>query len=298
MTQHITVLKDEAVASLNLTDDAVVVDATLGSAGHTQAILDVLGEKGTLIALDADETAITSAQESLQHAAAQVEYVCTNFRTLDQVLKDLDVTEVDAVLADLGWRMDQFTDGGKGFSFNSEDPLLMTYGDPDRYSFTAADIVNEWPEEDIKNVLKGYGEERFARRIASGIVAAREEAPIATAKQLAEIVSASAPAFYRNGKTHPATKTFQALRIAVNDELEALEVFIEAAVRNLAPGGRLSIITFHSIEDRIVKHLFRQYKNEGRGTIATKKPIRASDTELKQNPRARSAQLRTFIKAA
>lgn len=296
MTQHITVLKDEAIASLNLNSDSVVVDATLGSAGHTTAILEVLGEKGTLIALDADEVAITAAQELLQDVAAKVEYVCTNFRTLGQVLQDLEITEVDAVLADLGWRMDQFTEGGKGFSFNSEDPLVMTYGDPNRHSFTAADIVNEWPEEDIRNVLKGYGEERFARRIAGGIVQAREEAPISTAQQLAEIVSASAPAFYRNGKTHPATKTFQALRIAVNDELEALEVFIKAAVQHLAPGGRLSIITFHSIEDRIVKHLFRQYKDEGRGSLATKKPIRASDAELKQNPRARSAQLRTFIK--
>jgi 16S rRNA (cytosine1402-N4)-methyltransferase len=192
--------------------------------------------------------------------------------------------------------MEQFSGNGKGFSFQVDEPLIMTFGDPKDYIFTAATIVNEWEEENIKNILKGYGEERFSGRIANAIVKAREVKSIETTFELVEIIKEIVPAFYRNGRLHPATRTFQALRIAVNDEFRALEDFIKESMLLLNPGGRLAIITFHSLEDRIVKHHFRNYTHDHGGVVLTKKPITATLEELQSNPRARSAKLRIFEK--
>jgi 16S rRNA (cytosine1402-N4)-methyltransferase len=172
----------------------------------------------------------------------------------------------------------------------------MTYGTPTDHLFTAADIVNGWAEEDIANVIYGYGEERYARRIAKAIVAARTQKPFANAAELAQTVSSAVPAVYRRGRTNPATKTFQALRIAVNDEFAVLEQFIGAAWTVLAPGGRLAIISFHSLEDRIVKHCFRAFTHDQSGLLVTKKPITPTLEELQQNPRSRSAKLRVIQK--
>jgi 16S rRNA (cytosine1402-N4)-methyltransferase len=293
MEQHITVLKKEAVEGLDITPEATIVDATLGSGGHAKAILEHLGEKGTLIAIDADASAIESFDAKKR---ATVHLVHRNFRDIDVVLRELNIENADGILADLGWRMEQFAGGGKGFSFLVDEPLHMTFGNPEAYPFTARDIVNEWKEEDIKNVLKGYGEERFAGRIARHIVEARAMSPIETSGELAEVVWQAVPGFYRIGRIHPATRTFQALRIAVNDELDALEVFIRKSTDALKAEGRLAIISFHSIEDRIVKRTFRELQSEGRGTVLTKKPIMAGDEELRLNPRARSAKLRIFEK--
>ena len=293
-TRHITVLKEEAVSALNLSEGEVVVDATLGAGGHSEAIVSKLGKNGTLIALDADPTAIEVAKDRLQ-AFKNIEFVNKNFRDIDEVLGE---RKVDAILADLGWRIEQFAGlaGEKGFSFIKDEPLLMTYGDPQDYPFTAQDIVNEWSLESVRNVLKGYGEERFAHRIAEAIVRVREETPITTSVQLAEVVRSAVPGFYRHGRTDAATKTFQALRIAVNDELGILEEFIDKSVAHLVSGGRLVIITFHSLEDRIVKRLFRDMAKEEVGVLGVKKPIIPTDDELQHNPRARSAKLRIFIK--
>ncbi len=296
--RHITVLKDEAVAALALASDAVVIDATLGAAGHAERITEILGAEGTLIGLDADREAVAGAHDILKDAACTTHLVQANFRTLKQQLVLLHIERVNAVLADLGWRMEQFSGNGKGFSFSVDEPLLMTYGDPENYPFTARDIVNEWKEEDIANVLKGYGEERYARRIAQGIVYARATAPIMSTAQLVEVIERAVPAVYRHGRIHPATKSFQALRIAVNDELDALTEFIEDAIEVLAEGGRLAIITFHSIEDRIVKQLFRTYAHDQKGVVITKKPIAPSTEEVGENKRARSAKLRIFEKHA
>jgi 16S rRNA (cytosine1402-N4)-methyltransferase len=293
MEQHITVLKKEAVEGLDITPEATIVDATLGSGGHAKAILEHLGEKGTLIAIDADASAIESFDAKKR---ATVHLVHRNFRDIDVVLRELNIENADGILADLGWRMEQFAGGSKGFSFLVDEPLHMTFGNPEAYPFTARDIVNEWKEEDIKNVLKGYGEERFAGRIARHIVEARAMSPIETSGELAEVVWQAVPGFYRIGRIHPATRTFQALRIAVNDELDALEVFIRKSADALKAEGRLAIISFHSIEDRIVKRTFRELQSEGRGTVLTKKPIMAGDEELRLNPRARSAKLRIFEK--
>jgi len=294
---HITVLKEETIEQLNLHEGSVVVDCTLGSGGHTALAIKKIGAKGTLIAMDADPAAIEHNQELQRTAAATVHLVNQNFRELQSALAKLNIATVDAVMADLGWRTEQFasTEGEpRGFSFQVDEPLIMTFGDPKDYSFTAADIVNDWQEEDIANVIYAYGEEPKARRIARRIVEVRKDTPITTSRQLADLVTTVVP--HRHGKIHPATKTFQALRIAVNDEFEALETLIQAAFTALAPHGRLAIITFHSLEDRIVKHTFRNFVHDHQALLVHKKPIVPSREALLENPRARSAKLRTLEK--
>lgn len=293
--QHITVLLEEAVTGLQLRPDSVVVDATLGGGGHSRRILTELSSKGILLGLDADNAAVAALQD-LKSAPATVHLVVSNFAKLNEALSGASIEAPDAILADLGWRTDQFTDGNKGFSFSADEPLLMTYGDAATYSFTAADIVNTWKEDDIANVLYGYGEERYSRRIASLIVETRRKIPITTALQLATIIETAVPHSYRNGRTHAATKSFQALRIAVNDEFTVLETFIAVAWNRLSPAGRLAIISFHSLEDRIVKHTFKSYAVSKAGILITKKPIVPSREELLRNPRSRSAKLRIIQK--
>lgn len=294
--RHITVLQNEAVSELALNASSLVVDATLGSGGHTRAILEKLDKTGSYIGMDADQSAIDLANDWISDYKATTNLVHANFKEIDTVLNNLDIKCVDAILADLGWRIEQFEDGGKGFSFNSDEPLLMTFGDPADYLFTAGDIVNDWNETDIANVIYGYGGERFSRRIAKAIVEYRKEKKIETAKELSEIVRTSVPTFYRKGKVNPATKTFQGLRIAVNDELSVLEEFIKNAFEALCPKGRLAIITFHSLEDKIVKECFRNYSRDQAGLLVVKKPIIPTEEELKVNPRSRSAKLRIIEK--
>lgn len=294
--QHITVLLDEAVDALALTPHSTVIDATLGSAGHAKAICAQLGKQGVYLGIDADPTAITAATPLLAAVKPRVHLAVGNFKDVATIAEAEGVEQVDAILADLGWRMEQFANGKKGFSFQVDEPLLMTFGDPAAYLFTAYDVVNEWSEEQIATVIYGYGEERYSRQIAKAIVTARQDARIETTLQLVGIISAAVPAAYRRGRTNPATKTFQALRMVVNDELTVLEEFLAAALALLTPGGRLAVITFHSIEDRIVKHTFRSYAADGLCTITTKRPIVPSRDEVKQNPRARSAKLRIITK--
>jgi 16S rRNA (cytosine1402-N4)-methyltransferase len=293
--KHITVLQTEAVDGLALQRDSIVVDATLGAGGHSRLICAQLGEKGVYVGIDADQTAIDHSADIIA-GRSDWHLVCANFSTIDTVIRMLNIPAPNAILADLGWHTDQFTDGNRGFSFSDSGPLHMTYGDPATYAFTAVDVVNEWKEVDIANVLYGYGEERYSRRIAAAIVAARKLSPIDNAVTLAHIIAGAVPAGYRHGRIHPATKSFQALRIAVNDEFTVLEDFITRAWNVLAPQGRLAIITFHSHEDRIVKHRFRELTHDQNGHIVTKKPITPTDAELRANPRARSAKLRIIQK--
>ncbi len=295
MKKHITVLQEESVDALRITKSSTIVDATFGSGGHAREIISHLDTKGTFVGIDADKDAILKGEEKIT-SEANIHLVVENFRNINSVLDSLHIEKVDGILADLGWRMEQFSGNGKGFSFLVDEPLIMTFGEKENYLFTAHDIINTWNEEDISNVLKGYGEERFAKKIAHHIVASREKNLIETTFQLVDIVKSAVPGFYRNGRIHPATKTFQALRIAVNDEFEALQSFITQSVERLASKGRLAIITFHSLEDRIVKHRFRNYAHDHIGVLVTKKPITAGEEELQANPRARSAKLRVFEK--
>lgn len=293
---HITVLKDEAVKMLSLSKDSVVIDATYGGGGHAREICSQLGEDGIYVGIDADKTAFVGSFLNELQNGPKHHLVNDNFVNIKNIISSLQLKEADGILADLGWRSDQFTEGGKGFSFSSDDPLYMTYGEAGDYLFVADDIVNSWAEEDIANVIFGYGEERYSRRIAKAIVTARRIAKIKTAKALAEVVSSAVPGSYRHGKTNPATKTFQALRIAVNDELKAVETFVAEAVQVLAPEGILAIITFHSLEDRVVKLAFRELAKTEEYTLLTKKPLVPSREEVMENGRARSAKLRVIQK--
>ena len=289
---HETVLLDEAVEALAIKPGDTIIDTTFGAGGHARAILDTLGSGGHYIGIDTDASALRHDLNELEN----VTLVHGNFRNLHKLVSSLDITNVSGILADLGWRMEQFSGNGRGFSFRYDEPLLMTLGDPADYDFTARDIVNEWDEHVLADIIYGYGEERFARRIAKKIVDTRQTDPIETSKQLSDLIVSAYPAVARHGRTHVATKTFQALRIAVNEELKAIEELIEQGINELAPAGKLVIITFHSIEDRVVKHAFKAAQAAERGIVVTKKPITASELELERNPRARSAKLRIFEK--
>lgn len=293
--KHITVLKTEGVAALRLKTNSVVVDATHGSGGHALAICQQLGTEGIYIGLDADATALeTSPLKEGGGIKPTVHLVHDNYSNLTTALCTLKIEKVDGILADLGWRTEQFESGGKGFSFRVDEPLHMTYGAPADYLFTATDIVNGWDEEDIANVIYGYGEDRQSRRIAKAIVTARKIKAITSTLELASIINASIPKRFQSHRLHPATKTFQALRIAVNDELKALETFLAQAVTHLNPNGSLAIISFHSLEDRIVKLFFKELVSNGDFTLQSKKPIEPTPEEVLSNPRSRSAKLRSI----
>lgn len=292
---HPPVLLHEAIDSLSIHEDDVVLDATLGGAGHARAISEKLGKRGVLIGFDLDPEAILRAERALKGAKARTHLVQANFRTLSEELNKLGISSITKVLFDLGWSGYQLA-AGRGFSFLSDEPLLMTYGTPRRDGLTAEKIVNEWGEESLADIIFGWGEERYSRRIAKRIVERRVKTPFKTASDLADAIKASVPASYRHGRIHPATRTFQALRIAVNDELGALSAGLTGAWNAMGPGGRIAVITFHSIEDRIVKRQFAEWEKNGEGERISKKPIRPSEAETKMNPRSRSAKLRVIQK--
>ena len=275
-----------------------VVDGTLGGAGHFRLFLDALDASGTLIGIDADEEAIERARAAAAEATHGPKVVLANdnFRNLASVLAREGVGEIDKALFDLGWSGFQLA-RGRGFSFRADEPLLMTYGDPE-HATTARDLVNHLSEASLADMIYGLGEERFSRGIARAIVARREESPIETTFELAAAIEEGVPSWYKHRRLHPATKTFQALRIAVNDELGALREGLAAALMSLSPRGRVAVITFHSIEDRIVKAMFRDAAHEGLGLVATRKPVAPDAEECAENPRARSAKLRVFERAA
>ncbi len=290
---HVSVLLQEAVEMLAIQPESVVVDATLGGAGHTAAIAAKLSKKGLLIGIDADSKAIERARARVQNCAPRVCFAHGNFRDITNLVRSCTDKLVDGMLFDLGWSGFQLQ-AGRGFSLSENGPLLMTYADTGDTSLTAHTIVNTWGEESLYQVIRGWGEERYARRIARGLLEARNHAPIETAHDLQAIIARSVPPAYRYGRIHPATRTFQALRIAVNDELGALHAALQSAPEISGHGTRVAIISFHSLEDRIVKHTFQAWAKEGKGNVLTKKPITASPKEIAHNPRSRSAKLRVF----
>lgn len=294
MEKHDTVLLKEAVEGLDIRPDDVVVDATIGGAGHTKLILEALGKEGIFIGIDADTDAVSRGIKAAKGARPTVHIVENNFRNIDSILTRLSIPTIDKALFDLGWSSFHLS-SGRGFSFKAEEPLLMTYGAPEKGN-TVADVVNTATEETLADIIFTLGEERFSRSIAKSIVTKRKEGHILSTKELVDAVLAGTPSWYHHRRIHPATKTFQAFRMYVNDELGALREGLTDTLARLSDGGRVAVITFHSIEDRIVKLMLREAAHSGQGTLVTKKPIVPSDAECEANPRARSAKLRIFEK--
>ena len=302
--QHAPVLLHECIEALDIKPDGIYLDGTLGGAGHSREIASRLSEHGMLIGVDRDPVALQAAGERLSAAKARILLVHENFQNLRGILNQAGVERIDGMLFDLGVSSPQLDEAERGFSYMNDAPLDMRMNPEDRLS--AYEVVNDWPQEELKRILFEYGEEKYAGSIARGIIAAREEKPITTTLQLAEIVKENVPQRVRRDG-HPARKTFQAIRIAVNDELGVLKRGLENAFDLLASGGRLAVITFHSLEDRIVKQQMAAWcqgctcpkdfpvcvcGNTPKARLVHKKPVCANETELILNPRARSAKLR------
>ncbi len=258
-SQHITVLLHETVEGLAIEPQGVYVDCTLGGGGHSELICKALGEEGTLIGIDQDDYALSRATARLEPYACHKIFIHNSFFNLDQILKENAPEGVDGIAFDLGVSSFQFDDADRGFSYHNEGPLDMRMDKGQ--AFSAYDVVNAYDREEIVRVLHQFGEERFAGRIANRIISAREEAPIKTTKELAEIIRLAYPPKERFKEKHPARKTFQAIRIEVNHELDYLEGALSAGIDHLKPGGRMCVITFHSLEDRLVKQFFKKRQN-------------------------------------
>ena len=290
MQKHVPVLVKETIETLDPKSNQNFIDATLGFGGHAKEILKKTFPNGKLLGIDQDQTAIEEAEKNLEKYIDRVSYANTNFSELGLIIRDWKVGRVDGILFDLGVSSYQLDSKFRGFSFNSDAPLDMRMNE--NSNKTAADIVNNSSFQDIKRILQEYGEETFAGKITSEIIKERASQKIETTFQLVEIIKSAIPERFRTGRIHFATKTFQALRIATNDELNVLESGLKQALQILSPGGRIVVISFHSLEDRIVKKFFLANNLQ----ILTNKPIIASEEEVRINPRARSAKLRAAIK--
>lgn len=306
--EHKSVLLEETVDSLNIKLDGIYVDGTLGGGGHAFEVCSRLGEKGRLIGIDQDADAIRAASERLSVFGDRVTVVRNNYVNIAEVLASLGIEKVDGIYLDLGVSSYQLDTAERGFTYREEDAPLDMRMDQ-RGSETAADIVNTYSESDLYRIIQDYGEDRFAKNIAKHIVKRRQEKPFETAGELAETIRAAIPARVRATGGHPAKRTFQAIRIELNHELDVLENSIDRMIDFLNPGGRLSIITFHSLEDRIVKNRFRINENpctcppefpvcmcgkKSKGRVVTRKPIVPTEEELETNKRSKSSKLRVF----
>ena len=301
---HRPVLLDQCIEALNIRPDGIYLDGTLGRAGHSREIAKRLST-GRLICVDRDQAALDAAQERLAPWPDKVELVHSNFDQVDQILDRLSLPGVDGMLFDLGVSSPQLDDGSRGFSYMADAPLDMRMDREE--GLTAAEIVNGWPQEELRRIISQYGEERFAPQIARAIVRRRVDRPISTTLELVEVIRSAMPPKALREKQHPAKRTFQAIRIAVNDELASVDRMLQRAVPRLNRGGRLAVITFHSLEDRIVKTGLAGFARGctcppdfpvcvcGRTPdvkLIHKKPILPSEREIEENPRARSAKLR------
>jgi 16S rRNA (cytosine1402-N4)-methyltransferase len=293
-TKHIPVLLNETVGALNLKPGDDAVDCTVGAGGHAAAILERTGPQGRIVGLDLDEAALESARRNLSRYGSRVMLVHANYRDIGRVLLTHAFGPVQAALLDLGFSSMEIEDPGRGFSFRLDGPLDMRYDASQ--DLTAAAIVNSWNQDDLAGILKEYGEERFAGRIAAAIAAARRKKRVVGTLELVDIIASAVPAGYRHGKPHFATRTFQALRIAVNDEIENLKASLPEAWKQLKPGGRLAVISFHSLEDREVKRFMANLARQGDAKLISKKPTTPTEEEIESNPRSRSAKLRVAEK--
>ncbi|MBA8759276.1 16S rRNA (cytosine(1402)-N(4))-methyltransferase RsmH [Staphylococcus coagulans] len=305
MFHHISVLLKETVDQLNIKENGIYVDCTLGGAGHSQYLLSQLSDEGRLIAIDQDITAIQHAEEKLQQDIHKVTFVHNNFRNLAQILADLNIEKVDGILYDLGVSSPQLDIPERGFSYQHNAKLDMRMDQSQ--SLSAYEVVNTWPYEALVKIFFRYGEEKFSKQIARKIESKREQRPIETTFDLVDCIKEGIPAKARRKGGHPAKRVFQAIRIAVNDELSAFEDSLEQAIEHVKVNGRISVITFHSLEDRLCKQIFQEYEKgpevpRGLPVIpdaytpklkrVNRKPIVASDVDLEDNNRARSAKLR------
>ena len=289
---HQSVLLNETIEGLNLVPKSLVMDCTFGGGGHSAEICRRYpGVK--IVALDQDKSAFEKAKDKFESLDCDITFVNTNFRDLDKA----ESKEVDGIIFDLGLSSDQLENSERGFSFMKDEPLLMTMKEnPRPEDLTAIDVVNGWSEKSLADIIYGYGEERFSRRIAKGIVDARQKKEIKTTFELVKIIGDAVPAAYRRARLHFATRTFQALRIAVNDELGVLKIGLEKGFKLLKVGGRMSVISFHSLEDRVTKRFYKEMEKNGNAKLMNKKPITATPEEIKNNPRSRSAKLRVLEK--
>lgn len=287
---HVPVMPQEVFDYLRLPVGGCFVDCTVGLGGHSARAAEFLGPQGRIIAIDRDEQSLAVAQRNLASSLTPITFMHDDFRRVDVILKRLGINTVDGLLMDLGISSFQLGNPNRGFSFREDGPLDMRM-DQDM-SFSAFDLINSLSEREISSILKIYGEERLHNRIARYLVQERNRHPIETTKALSDIVLRALPPHYRRQRIHPATRTFQAFRIAVNRELEALEVVVDKSLDILAVGGRICVISFHSLEDRIVKVKFRTFTKAQRLMLLTKKPVKPSEHEVALNPRARSACLR------
>lgn len=307
--QHKSVLLQECIDALNIRPDGIYLDGTLGGAGHSSQIARRLTEGGRLIGVDRDRTALAAAKERLAPYADRVTLVHSNFAEIDAILDSLGIPAVDGMLFDLGVSSPQLDDASRGFSYMADAPLDMRMDKDD--ALTAGAVVNTWPQGELRRILYDYGEERYAPQIAAAICRAREKAPVETTLELVDIIRSAMPAQALREKQHPAKRSFQAIRIAVNDELGELPPMLRAAADHLNPGGRLAVISFHSLEDRIVKKTMQELATgctcppnfpvcvcgkKPKMKLVSRKPITAGDDELSYNPRARSAKLRVAEK--
>jgi 16S rRNA (cytosine1402-N4)-methyltransferase len=290
---HIPVLLNEVMEILKPQKGEFFIDGTFGAGGHSEKILEAIGENGKVLAIDWDEKAKDRNAELLEKK--NIIFVEGNYAKLKEILQERNLPKVDGLLLDLGFSSDQLKGSEKGFSFSAsagEEPLIMSYGNSE---LTAYEVVNSYPKEALQEIIKNLGEERFASRIAEAIIESRRRNQIKTNLQLAEIIRRAVPKNYEHGRIDPATRTFQALRIYVNGELENLKTILGDLESIVKIGGRVAVISFHSLEDRIVKNIFRDLKNNKKVELLNKKPITASREEIFKNPRSRSAKLRGII---
>lgn len=305
--KHVSVLLKETIDGLNINPDGIYVDGTLGGGGHAYEVCKHLSSKGRLIGIDQDSEALEAARERLSEFEDKVTMVRSNYCEIDTILKDLDIDKVDGIVLDLGVSSYQLDNLERGFSYKADAPLDMRMDT--RQMITASDVVNDYSENELYRIIRDYGEDRFAKNIAKHIVMARKKKPLTTTGELSEIVKESIPMKFQAKGGHPAKKTFQAIRIEVNNELKVLKDSIDTMIEHLNHGGRICIITFHSLEDRIVKTKFRENENPcicppdfpicvcgkvSKGKVITRKPIIPSEEEIVNNKRAKSSKLRIF----
>ena len=306
---HQSVLLKESIDALQIRPDGIYVDGTLGGGGHSLEICRRLSAKGRLIGIDQDADALQAASDRLAEYSDRVTIVRSNFCDMKKVLREINLTFIDGVILDLGVSSYQLDTAGRGFTYREDAPLDMRMDQ--RQPQTARDIVNGYSEMELYRVIRDYGEEKFAKRIAAGIVRERQKKQLETTGELIQVIKAAVPAKAREGGGHPAKRTFQAIRIELNRELDVLQDSLEEMIDLLNDGGRIAVITFHSLEDRIVKNIFRTCENpctcppgfpvcvcgkKSKGTVITKKPILPGQEELERNPRSKSAKLRIFEK--